>query len=138
MECSRRQGRWFDWLWFLAFGLASSLWCVTAAGTIGATFDEPGDLANGLDYWHTGSHQKLLRLGAMPLPMDVAALPVYLYERWTGTPADFEAPDQPWTLYWARLALLGFWWLLLLYARLTGRQLAGPWGGRLAVALLAC
>src|SRR5262249_47891504 len=28
--------------------------------------------------------------------------------------------------------------VLLLYGRATGRSLAGPWGGRLAVALLAC
>src|SRR5205085_8355170 len=33
---------------------------------------------------------------------------------------------------------LGFWWLLLVYGWWTGRRLAGPWGGRLAVTLLAC
>jgi hypothetical protein len=37
----------------------------------------------------------------------------------------------------ARAASLVFWWLLLCYARWTGRALAGPWGGRLAVAFLA-
>ena len=30
-----------DWLWFLACALASSLWCVTAASQLSATFDEP-------------------------------------------------------------------------------------------------
>src|SRR5437773_11079914 len=34
--------------------------------------------------------------------------------------------------------MLFFWYLLLFYARRAGRELAGPWGGRLAVALMAC
>src|SRR5439155_8255877 len=37
----------------------------------------------------------------------------------------------------ARGMTLLFWWLLLVYARLCGRQLAGAWGGRMAVAFLA-
>src|SRR5260370_74680 len=33
---------------------------------------------------------------------------------------------------------LAFWWRLLIAGWLVGRHLAGRWGGRLAVALLAC
>src|SRR5262249_37340281 len=39
---------------------------------------------------------------------------------------------------WARAVNLLFWGLLLTYGWLAGRQLAGPWGARLAVAFLAC
>src|SRR5262249_20055687 len=41
-------------------------------------------------------------------------------------------------LPWARAGTLAFWWLLLAYAWLAARSLAGPWAGRLAVPLLAC
>ena len=41
-------------------------------------------------------------------------------------------------LPWARAVTLLFWVQLLFFARLLGRHFAGPWGGRLAVALLAC
>ena len=30
-----------DGLWLLCFGLASTVWCLTAAAELGATFDEP-------------------------------------------------------------------------------------------------
>jgi hypothetical protein len=72
----------------------------------------------------------------MPLPIDVETLPLYLWERWSQTtigPAELEH-----VLPWARAGMLLFWWTLLLYGRAVGRVLAGPWGGRLAVALLAC
>jgi hypothetical protein len=136
MERSAKE-RWFDWLWLLAWGVASSAWCVGAAWQLGATFDEPIYLARGLERWRTGSHSGLMQLGTMPLPVDLDTLPLYLWERWHGTPLDPEN-DLPRVLPWARVGTLLFWWLLLLYARLAGRQLAGPWGGRLAVALIAC
>src|SRR5262249_24204553 len=41
MNASARGERAFDWLWLLVWGLASSVWCVTAACRLGATFDEP-------------------------------------------------------------------------------------------------
>ena len=69
-----RSGHWnkaFDGAWLLAWGLASSLWCVTAAGQLGATFDEPIYVARGLDFWHLGSHQGLMKLGTMPLAIDL-------------------------------------------------------------------
>jgi hypothetical protein len=126
-----------DWLWFLAWGIASSLWCWTAAQELGATFDEPIYVRRGLDGWRTGSHQGLLQLGTMPLPVDVGTLPLYLWERWHGIRLD-PVGDLEQILPWARAGTLVFWWLLLFYVRLAGRQLAGPWGGRLAVALVAC
>jgi hypothetical protein len=134
----RRRGGWlFDCLWLLAWGVASSAWCVTAAGQLSATFDEPIYVTRGLDHWRTGSHAGLMQLGTMPLPVDVQTLPLYLWERWQGTRFDATA-DLDRLLPWARAATLLFWWLLLVHAWLAGRSLAGPWGGRLAVALLAC
>jgi hypothetical protein len=136
MERPWRSGRVYDWLWFLAWCLASSLWCWTAARDLGATFDEPVYIQRGLQAWRTGSHEGLLRLGTMPLPVDVDTLPLYLWERWHGVHLD-PANDLERLLPWARTGTLVFWWLLLIYARLAGRQLAGAWGGRLAVALIA-
>lgn len=133
-----RRSRWVvDWLWFLAWATASSVWCWTAARELGATFDEPLYIERGLERWRTGSHQSLLQLGTMPLPIDVSTLPLYLWERWHGVPLD-PVGNLEQLLPWARAATLVFWWLLLAYAQLSGRQLAGPWGGRLAVALIAC
>jgi hypothetical protein len=72
----------------------------------------------------------------MPLPVDVATLPLYLWERGHGIRLD-PVKDLEEVLPWARAGTLVFWWLLLAYTRLAGRQLAGGWGGRLAVACLA-
>lgn len=126
----------FDWLWLLAWGIASSAWCLSASGELSATFDEPVYVKEGLEHWRTGSYKGLLRLGTMPLPVDVETLPIYLYERWRGEPFDFKQ-DFASVLPWARAGALCFWWLLLLYVWLSARQLAGPWAGRLAVALIA-
>jgi len=129
--------RVLDIAWFLCFALASSIWCISAAWTIGATFDEPFYIAEGLNVWRTGSHRELHRVGTMPLPIDVATLPLYLWERWTDVRID-PAVDLPRVLPWARMTTLIFLWLTLIYAGLIGRQIAGSWGGRFAVALLAC
>src|SRR5260370_10353362 len=102
----RANGRIWDCLWLLAWGVASSVWCVTAAAEIGATYDEPIDVANALDFWRTGSHYQLLRLGAMPLPMDVSALPLSLWERWQGAPINVRQGDQSAALWLARLGSL--------------------------------
>jgi hypothetical protein len=121
-----------DWLWLLAFGVASSVWCLSAAQTLGVTFDEPLYLAGGLEFWRTGSHHTLLRYGSMPLPMDVCALPVYVGER-----LELGSSTGPAAFFVARSGTLLFWWLLLFYAGQAGRALAGPWAGRLAVAFIA-
>lgn len=129
--------RYLDWLWFLAFGLASSAWCLTAAREVGTTFDETIYIVRGLDRWHTGSHEGLMRLGTMPLPVEVETYALYLRGCWLGRPLE-SANQWDSILAWARAGTLVFWWLLLWYGRRAGRHLAGPWGGRLAVALLAC
>jgi hypothetical protein len=132
-----RKGRIWDAVWLLSLGLASSIWCASAAVKLGATYDELPDVANALDFWRTGSHHKLLRLGAMPLPMDVCALPLHIWERWRGETLDLEHCDQTLALWWARMGTMPFWWLLLFYGWRVGSSLAGPWSGRLAAALLA-
>jgi hypothetical protein len=133
---SGNERRW-DFILFLILGVASSVWCMTAAAKIGATFDEPIDVANSLTFWRTGSHYELLRLGAMPLPMDLCSLPLHLWERWQGTAINLREGNQATALWWARMGTLPFWWLLLFYGWRVGSELAGPWGGRLAAALLA-
>jgi hypothetical protein len=133
----RWPGRLLDPLWFLFWAVLSSLWCVTAASRLSATFDEPLHLQRGLEHWRTGSTAGLMELGAMPLPMDVETLPLYLWERWHGVRLD-AAGDGERLLRWARASALLFWWLLLFYAWRIARSLGGPWAGRLAVAVLAC
>ena len=125
-------------LWFVGWAIASSVWCLQAAATLGATFDEPIYLRAGLECWRNKTHEPLLRMGTMPLPGDLATMPLYLYETWTGTTLELEHSDVSQPLFWARATTLLFWWLLLFYARAVGRHLAGLWGGRLAVAFLAC
>jgi hypothetical protein len=127
-----------DAVWFLVFAVGSTVWCLTAAAQLGATFDEPFYLHAGLEGWRTGSHHMLLQKGTMPLPADVATLPLYAYERWSGKTLDLEHGDFARYLFWARATTQVFWWLLLAFVCVVGRSLAGPWGGRLAVALTAC
>lgn len=137
MGCSTRWESIADWLWFLVCGILSSLWCVTAAGQLSATFDEPIYVRRGLEHWHRGSYQPLMQLGTMPLPVDAQTFPLFLWEKWRGAPFD-PVTDFQRLLPPARTMTLLFWWLLLAYGRLAGRALAGPWAGRLAVGLLAC
>jgi hypothetical protein len=137
MEGATKRTFGHDWLWLLAWGLLSSFWCWSAAGQLGPTFDEATDLLRGMEWWRDGSHRSLLRVGAMPLPLDLDTLPLYLWERWHDTKLNLDS-DLESVLPWARAGALPFWWLLLFYGWRAGKQLAGPWGGRLAVALLAC
>jgi len=135
MLASHRR-RILDAGWFLACLVASSVWCLTAAHELGATFDEPLYLTRGLETWRSGSHAGLMKLGTMPLPVDWDTLPLYVWERWREKPFDVAA-DLDRILPVARAGTLAFWWLLLAYGWLAARRLAGPWGGRLAVAWLA-
>jgi hypothetical protein len=126
-----------DWWWCLGCTLVSAAWCLSAATQLSATFDEPVYLARGLEGWRTGSHSPLLRLGTLPLPGDLQTLPLYLWERWTGT--ELAVADRlDLLLPWARATTLVFWALLLAYGFVAGSALGGRWGGRLAVAWLAC
>ncbi|MGH7226782.1 MAG: hypothetical protein ACRELF_26505, partial [Gemmataceae bacterium] len=132
-----RTSRFRDTAWLLLWMIVSSLWCVSASTRLGATFDEPTYLTLGLESWRTGSCKSLLNLGTMPLPPRLETLPLYLWERWRGQAFDV-AVDLEHLLPVARLAALPFWWLLLAYGWLAGRQIAGAWGGRLALVFLAC
>jgi hypothetical protein len=125
-----------DALWLLIVVGVSSAWCVTAANQLGATFDEPFYLAQGLEFWRTGSHARLMSKGTMPLAVDLTTFPLYLWERWGGFHFDLVG-DFDRVLAVARVGTLVFWWLLLGYGWLVGRLLGGPWGGRLAIVLLA-
>jgi hypothetical protein len=137
MEAPASEGRLGNLIWLLAWGVASSVWCVTAADHLGATFDEPLYMQRTLEGWRSFSHRGMMRLGSMPLAADVQTLPLYLAEKWRGQPWD-GATDCDVLLPWFRAGTLPFWWVLLIYGGLAGRSLAGNWGGRLAVALLAC
>jgi len=131
------KGRLLEGGWLLFGIIASSVWCVSASARLSATFDEPTYIRLGLESWRTHSYKPLLDLGTMPLPSQVQTLPLHLWERWRGE--TFDPPrDLDRLLPIARLGTLPFWWLLLLYGWLAGRQMAGVWGGRLAVAFLAC
>lgn len=131
------KGRLLDGIWVLICIVASSIWCVSASARLSATWDEPTYLSLGLESWRTGSYKKLIDLGTMPLPARLQTLPLYLWERQRGEPFDMER-DLERVLPIARFGTLPFWWLLLLYGWLSARQIAGVWGGRLAVLLLAC
>jgi hypothetical protein len=122
-----------DAAWLLCFGLATTIWCLSAAAALGPTFDEPIYLRCGLEHWRSGSYKGLMRLGTMPLAVDVQTLVVYLWERWHGASLPFAD-----ALRLARTATLIFWWILLIYTLRAGNMIAGHWGGRIAVALLAC
>ena len=135
-----------DWSWLLACLLLASLWCISASPRLGATFDEPNYVGNGLRAWRSGSYSRLLRQGTMPLPVDVISLPLYISEKMREAPYFVNANrqnispgknDLPMLLPWARLGTLLFAWILIVYGWFLGKHLAGTWGGRLAAALLA-
>jgi dolichyl-phosphate-mannose-protein mannosyltransferase len=129
--------RRFGVCWVAAWLLLSALWCVTSARQIGATFDEPIYVTKGLERWRSGSLAGLMKLGTMPLPVDVQTLPLYLWERCRGRPID-PVSELHLVLPFARAATLFFWGLLLWHAWLAAASLGGRWAGALAVALLAC
>lgn len=136
--------RLLDRIWLLACLLLASLWCISASPRLGATFDEPNYVANGLKALRCGSYSLLLRQGTMPLPVDVMCLPLFLWEKTRGVRFHINAgggnlrqDDLRTVLPWARLGTLLFAWILIVYGWLLGRHLAGIWGGRLAAALLA-
>src|SRR5262249_52089207 len=103
MGAERQRGWFWDGLWLLFWITASSVWCISAAGQLSATFDEPTYLERGLERWRSGSYAGLMHLGTMPLPVDVETLPLYLWERWQGRTIDV-ARDMEQILPWARAA----------------------------------
>jgi hypothetical protein len=125
-----------DWVWLVVLGVVSSLYGGASAQRIGPTFDEPLYVKCGLERWRTGSSYELMRVGTMPLPVDVATLPVGIWERVRGEQFDPTA-DLGRILPVARMGSLAFWWVLVIYVWLAARRLGGPWAGRLSAALLA-
>jgi hypothetical protein len=125
-----------DWIWFLAFAIASTAWCLSTARSIGPTYDEPIYVTGGLQFWRTHSHALLLRLGTMPFPMELDTVALALWNRGQGAVVDM-ADDLGRVLPCVRAGTLAAWWLLLFYGWRSGQQLAGRWGARLAVAILA-
>ena len=73
------RSRWIDGLWLLAFGLASSAWCLTAAAELGATFDEPLYLNAGLTVF---------------VVMSVCVLLLWSIARWVAVLGGFVPPKQ--------------------------------------------
>ena len=137
MQPATGRGHLFGLCWVAVWLLLSALWCVTSARQIGATFDEPVYVTEGLQRWRSGSAAGLMKLGTMPLPVDAQTLPLYLWEQWRGRPID-PVGELHRVLPFARAATLLFWGLLLYHVWLAASALAGRWAGALAVATLAC
>jgi 4-amino-4-deoxy-L-arabinose transferase-like glycosyltransferase len=78
-----------------------------------------------------------MKLGTMPLPVDVQTLPLYLWEKARGTPFDVDA-DLHTLLPWARAATLLFWLMLLAYVWAIARAVGGTRAALVAVAFVAC
>jgi hypothetical protein len=123
-----------DVLWLIFWGTLSSAWCVAAALTLGATYDETIYYRVGLEAWHTRSHKPFLDLGTMPLPGELQYFPVYVSEVSEGRLA---WPRFHELLPAARFASLPFWWLLLWSAGRLATCYGGPLAGRVAMAFLA-
>src|SRR4051794_38730448 len=96
-----------DPVWLLLCVALSSAACVASARDLGVTFDEPIYLEKGLERWRTGTLSPLIRLGTMPLPVDVQTMPVYAWEQLRGKPFDPKA-DLPTILPVARAMNLVF------------------------------
>jgi hypothetical protein len=126
----------YNALWLLALIAVTSVWCCTAARSLSATFDEPTYLECGLSHWHTGSYKPLMRLGTMPLAIDVQTLPLFLWEKTHGAKIDL-VRDFAWALPMARAGTLLFWGVLLVYVFRAASMIAGAWAGRIASALVA-
>ncbi|MFQ3593284.1 MAG: hypothetical protein SNJ82_08870 [Gemmataceae bacterium] len=124
-------------VWLVLVAGLSSWACVASTQELGVTFDEPTYIERGLQRWREGTLSPLIRLGTMPLPVDVQTAPLYWWERLNGPSFDPRA-DLERLLPAARAMNLLFWWLLLSYAFLFAQHLAGSWAGRLTVLLLAC
>ena len=137
LEAERRlQSRLLDAAVLLAAFVFAALYARATASRIGPTFDETTYVSAGLAVHRTGSHAGLMKLGTMPLPVDVATFPIALAERLAQAPLDARE-DLDVLLPLARAGALPFLALLLATAMRLGRRAGGAWGGRLAALLLA-
>ncbi len=133
-----------DVLWLALLAAWSAVYCLSAAPRLGLTYDEPFYLDAGVEAWRGWArdkhpfgfaHDLLATSGTMPLPPDVATLPIYLMERQAGHP--FESQERIERLPWARAMTLGWMWLLILASLRLGRAAGGVWAGRIASGLIA-
>jgi hypothetical protein len=129
--------RGWNLVWLVVVATLSSWASLASSRDLGVTFDEPIYLERGLQRWREGTLSPLIRLGTMPLPVDVQTAPVYFWERLQGERFDPRA-DLPRILPVARAMNLLFWWLLLGYTFVFAAHLGGAWAARLAVVLVAC
>ncbi len=116
------------WAFSILLVALTSLWIVGASRQLSATFDEPVYLKCGLDCWANHTHKPLMRLGSMPLPVDVVTFPLHLWFLWSGNTPDWEV-DFGWMLAVARTTALVFWWNLLLQCFRLGLFIGGGWCG---------
>jgi hypothetical protein len=121
--------------WLLLWGAIATAWCWSAGYKQGITYDEPFYVRGGLTNWRVLNHRELLLLGTMPLPAEVQMLPLRLAE--IVASADPEHDMHKW-LPIARMGTVLFVWILLWASFRLGALYGGTWGGRLAVALVAC
>ena len=117
-------------------GITTSFWIAGSSFRLSATFDEPVYLKCGLDCWNNHTHKPLMRLGTMPLPVDLETLPLYLWCHFSGKQLDWEN-DFGWMLGVARTTALVFWWNLLFQCFRLGCIVRGPWCGFFALAAVA-
>ena len=122
-EVSSRNN-WSDW--FCLWGVAAITGFVIIWGSlaVGPTFDEPTYLECGLKGWREGTHKPLMRLGTMPLPVDLSTLPLAIIE-WSGIHSWNLKQDFDHALRIARAASIVFWWLLLIVVFGVARNLCG-------------
>lgn len=136
MSSRPRAERLADALVLVAAFAFAAFYARATAARIGPTFDETTYVAEGLAVFRTGSHAGLLRLGTMPLPVDVATFPAAIAERVAGARFD-PREDLDVLLPLSRAGALPFLALLLAAAMRLGRRCGGAWGGRLAALLVA-
>lgn len=103
--------------------------------SVGPTFDEPTYLECGLKGWREGTHKPLMRLGTMPLPVDLSTLPLAIIE-WSGFHSWNLKQDFDGALRIARAASIVFWWLLLVAVFGVSRNLCGRTVAWMAIGLV--
>lgn len=140
-QASEKRDAMVDCAWLVLLIALTSWWCVHSARFMSATFDEPMYLEYGMAHWHTGSYKALMKVGTMPLPVDVETLPLHLWERAHGVQIDWKSEEWKqqvdWLITWMRMGTLLFWAILIVYVYRIGRSLGGPWAGRIASAIVA-
>ena len=118
------KNNWRDWICLVCVAVVSGSIILVGARHVGPTFDEPTYLECGLKGWREGTHKPLMRLGTMPLPVDVATLPMAAIE-WAGVHTWDLKRDFDSALRIARATTLVFWWLLLVAVFGVSRNLCG-------------